>query len=106
MIKGGNKFLENKLENTNKECGKQEINMQNKLDMVFQLFQAIGGPNHMIMEYFLLNQCNHKVGLNGPMAYYLAWHIRLDSSSQIIPWGYDGIHQEFLWTKANETSQI
>ena len=34
----------------------------------------IGGPNHTIMEYSLLSQCSHKVGLDGPMAYYLAWH--------------------------------
>ena len=66
--------------------------MQNKLDMLFQLFGVIGGSNHTIMEYSLLSWCNHKVGLSGPMAYCLAWHIRLDSSSQVIPWGYDGIH--------------
>ena len=80
------------LENENKECRKQEINMQNKLDMLFQLFRAIRGPNHMIMEYSLLSRCNHKVGLSSPMAHCLIWHIRPDSSSQIIPWGYDGIH--------------
>ena len=80
------------MENANKECRKHEINMQNKLDMLFQLFRAIGGPNHTIMEHFLLSRCNHKTGLGSPMAYYLAWHIRLDSSSQIIPWGYDGSH--------------
>ena len=45
--------------------------MQNKLDMLFQLLRAIGGPNHMIMEYSLLNRCNHKVGFSGPMTYYL-----------------------------------
>ena len=66
--------------------------MQNKLDMLFQLFRAIGGPNHTIMEYSLLSQCNHKVGLGDLMAYYLAWHIGPNSSSLIIPWGYDGIH--------------
>ena len=66
--------MENELENANKEWKKQEINMQNKLDMLFQLFWAIEGPNHTIMEHFLLSQCNHKVGLDGPMAYYLAWH--------------------------------
>ena len=66
--------------------------MQNKLDMLFQLFWAIGGPNHMIMEHFLLSQCNHKVGLGNPMAYCLTWHVRHYSSSQIIPWGYGGIH--------------
>ena len=66
--------------------------MQNKLDMLFQLFRAIGGPNHTIMEYSLLSQCNHKAGLGSPMAYCLAWHIGLDSSSQIISFGYDGIH--------------
>ena len=64
-------FWENKLGNANKECKKQEINLQNKLDMLFQLFWAIGGPNHTIMEYSLLSRCNHKVGLSGPMAYYL-----------------------------------
>ena len=48
-------FWKNELENANKECKKQEINMQNKLDMLFQLFRAIGGPNHMIMEHFLLS---------------------------------------------------
>ena len=46
--------------------------MQNKLDMLFQLFQTIGGPNHTMMEYSLLSQYKHKAGLNGPMAYYLA----------------------------------
>ena len=60
--------------------------------MLFQLFQAIGGPSHTIMEYSLLSRCNHKVGLGGPMAYCLTRHIGLDSGSQIIPWGYDGIH--------------
>ena len=40
--------------------------------MLSQLFRAIGGPNHMMMEYYLLNQCNHKAGLDGPMAYCLA----------------------------------
>ena len=60
--------------------------MQNKLDILFQLFWAIGRPNHTIMEYSLLNRCNHKVGLGGPMAYCLAWYIGPDSSSQIIPW--------------------
>ena len=90
--KGKYFFSENKLENANKECWKQEINMQNKLDMLFQLFQVIGGPNHTIMEYSLLSRCNHKVGLSGPMAYYLTWHIRPDNSSQIIPLGYDGIY--------------
>lgn len=61
--------LENELENANKECRKQEINMQNKLDMLFQLFWAIGGPNHTIMEYSLLNWCNHKARRSCPMAY-------------------------------------
>ena len=56
----------------NKECKKEEINMQNKLDMLFQLFRAIGGPNHMTMEHSLLSRCNHKAGLNGPIAYFLA----------------------------------
>ena len=31
-------FLENELENANKEWNKLEINIQNKLDMLFQLF--------------------------------------------------------------------
>ena len=66
--------------------------MQNKIDMLFQLSRAIGGPNHMIMKYSLLNRCNDKPGLGGPMAYYLAWHIGRNSRSQIIPWGYDDIH--------------
>ena len=66
--------------------------MQNKIDMLFQLSRAIGGPNHMIMKYSLLNRCNDKPGLSGPMAYYLAWHIGPNSRSQIIPWGYDDIH--------------
>ena len=30
--------LENELENANKEWNKREINIQNKLDMLFQLF--------------------------------------------------------------------
>ena len=60
--------------------------MQNKLDMLFQLFQAIGGPNHTMIEHSLLNQCNHKVGLNGPMANCLTWHTVPNSISQIIPW--------------------
>ena len=89
-------FLESKLENANKECKKKEINMQTKLDMLFQLFQAIGGPNHTIMEYSLLSRCDHKVGLSGPMAYCLTWHTGPNSSSQVILWGYDGIHLEFL----------
>ena len=78
-------FFENKLGNANKECRKWEINVQNKLETLFQLFQAIGGPNHTIMEYSLLNWYNHKVGLGGPMANYLAWHIGPNSRSQIIP---------------------
>ena len=39
--------------------------------MLFQLFQVIGGPNHMIMEYSLLSRCNHKARLDGPMAFVL-----------------------------------
>ena len=66
--------------------------MKNKLDMLFQLFQAIGGPNHTMMEHSLLNRYNHKEGLDGLMSYYLAWHTEPNSRSQIIPWGYDGIH--------------
>ena len=59
--------------------------MQNKLDMLFQLFWVIGGPNHTTMEYSLLSWCNHKAGLGNPMVYCLAWHTRPSSSSQIIP---------------------
>ena len=66
--------------------------MQNKPDMLFQLFRAIGGPNHTIMEYSLLSRYNHKVGLGGPMAYCLTWHRGPNGRSEIIPWGYDGIH--------------
>ena len=66
--------------------------MQNKLDMLFQLFRAIGRPNHMIMEYSLLSRCNHEVGLSGLMAYNLAWRIGPNSNSRVILWGYDGIH--------------
>ena len=40
--------------NANKECRKQEINMQNKLDLLFQILRAIGGPNHKMMEYSYL----------------------------------------------------
>ena len=80
--------------------------MQNKLDMLFQVFRAIGGPNHTIMEYSLLSQCNHKAGLGGPMAYCLAWHTGPNSNSQVILLGYDGIHLKFLSTKTNETSYI
>ena len=80
--------------------------MQNKLDMLFQLSRAIGGPKHTIMEYSLLSQCNHRIWLDGPTIHCLAWHTRPNSRSQIIPWGYDGIHWKFFWTKTNETSQI
>ena len=66
--------------------------MQNKLDMLFQLLRAIGGPNHTMMEYSLLSQCNHKARLDGPMVYYLTWHIGPNSRSQNILRGYDGIH--------------
>jgi len=66
--------------------------MQDKLYMLFQLFQAIRGPNHMMMEYSLLSQCNHKVGLDGLRAYCLTWHIGPNGRSQIIPWGYNGSH--------------
>jgi len=81
MDRGKTKFMPNNdkketfffvLENANKECRKQEINLQNKLDMLFQLFRAIGGPNHTIMEYSLLNRCNHKARCSCPMAYCLA----------------------------------
>ena len=85
-------FLENKLGNAKEECKKKEMNMKNILDMLFQLLRAIGGPNHTIMEYSLLSRCNHKAGLGGPMAYCFTWHIGPNSRSQIIPWGYDGIH--------------
>ena len=50
-----------------------------------------GGPNHTIMEYFLLSRCNHKVGLGSPIAYCFAWHVGPNGGSQIIPWGYNGI---------------
>ena len=66
--------------------------MQNKLDMAFQLFWAIRGPNHTLMAYSLLSRCNHKAGLDGPMAYCLDWHIGPNGRSQIIPGGYDSIH--------------
>ena len=72
--------------NANKECRKQEINMQNKLDLLFQILRAIGGPNHKMMEYPYL------AGATDPMANYLAWHTGPNSRSQIIPRGYDGIH--------------
>ena len=48
--------------------------MQNKLDMLFQPSQVIERPNHLIVEYSLLNQYNHKVRLNGPKACRLSWH--------------------------------
>ena len=104
--KGNTHFWKNKLGQCKQ--GMQEIgnNHANKLDMLFQLFRAIGGPNHTIMEYSLLNRCNHKIRCDGPMAYRLAWHTRPNSRSQIIPWGHDGIHWEFLWTKTDETNQI
>ena len=57
------------------KLGKCKQGMQkvgNKLDMLFQLFRAIGGPNHTMTEYLLLTWCNHKARLNGPMAYCLA----------------------------------
>ena len=88
--------------NANKECRKQEINMQNKLDILFQLFQAIGGPNHTMMEYSLLSRCNHKARLDGPKAYHLTQHPWLDSRSQIIFRRCDSVH-----TKTSlEQSQI
>ena len=37
--------------------------MQNKLDMLFQHFWAIRGPNHTMVEYSLLSRCNHKYDL-------------------------------------------
>ena len=52
--------------------------------MLFQLFWAIGGPNHMMMEHSLLSQCNHKARLDGPMAHYLTWCTGPNSRSQII----------------------
>ena len=67
-------FLGNKLGKCKQGMQKIGNDMQNKLDMLFQLFQAIGGPNHKIMEHSLLNWCNHKARLYGPMAYCLAWH--------------------------------
>ena len=66
--------------------------MQNKLDMLFQLSRAIGGPNHAIMKYSLLSQCDHNIGLNSLTTYYLTWHTRPNSRSEIILWGYDSIH--------------
>ena len=53
-------FLEINWENANKECRKQEINMQNKLDMLFQLLREIEGPNHTMMEYSLLSRLVHR----------------------------------------------
>ena len=78
--------------------------MQNKLDMLFQLFWAIEGPNHTMMEHSLLSRCNYNAGLDSPMAYCLAWHTRPNSRSLIIPWIYDSIHLEFFQTQADETS--
>ena len=46
--------------------------MQNKLDMLFKLCKAIGGPNHLMTEHSLLSRCNHKARLDGPMACCLA----------------------------------
>ena len=56
--------------NTNKVGN--NISMQNKLNMLFQPSQVIGRPNHSMMEYALINQCNHKARLDGPKAYHLA----------------------------------
>ena len=53
--------------------------MQNKLDMLYQPSQVIRRPNHSMMEYSLLNQCNHKAKFDGPKACCLAWHPWLDS---------------------------
>ena len=49
-------FLENESENANKECKKREINIQNKLDMLFQLFQAIGITYKILVNGILLTQ--------------------------------------------------
>ena len=73
-------FLENKLGKRKQEM--QEIGNKH----------AIGGPNHMVMEHSFLSRCNHKAGLDGPMAYCVTWHTGPNSRSQIITRGYDGIH--------------
>ena len=59
--------------------------MQNKSKYAIPTLSSNWRTNHTMMEYSLLNWCNHKVGLDGPMAYCLAWHIGLNSRSQIIP---------------------
>ena len=46
--------------------------MQNKLDMLFQPSRVIRRPNHPMMEYSLLNRCNHKARLDGLKACRLA----------------------------------
>ena len=49
------------------------ISMQNKLDMLFQPSRVIERPNHSLIEYSLLSQCNHKARLDGLKAYRLTW---------------------------------
>ena len=50
---------------------KNDISMQNKLNMLFQPSRVIGRPNHLMMEYSLLSQCNHKARLDGLKACHL-----------------------------------
>ena len=42
--------------------------------MLFQTSRVIRRPNHLMMEYSLLSQCNHKARLDGPEACHHAWH--------------------------------
>ena len=65
-------FFGNKLGKCKQGMQKIGTDMQNKLDMLFQLLRAIGGPNHTMMEYSLLSRCNHKARVDGPMACCLA----------------------------------
>ena len=65
--------------------------MQNKLDMLFQPSRVIRRPNHPMMEYSLLNRCNHKARLDGLKACRLAWHPWSDRRSWIIFRRYDSI---------------
>ena len=90
--------------NTNKAGN--NISKQNKLDMLFQHSWEIGRPNHSMMEYSLLSQCNHKARLDGLMTCRLAWHPWSDSRSQIIFWRYDSIHRELFEIELNNARQI
>ena len=90
--------------NTNN--ARNNISMQNKLDVLFQPSQVIGRPNHSIMEYFLPSRCNHKARLDDPKAYRLAWHPWLDSGSWILFGRYDSVHGELFTTEPNIASQI